>query len=402
MGIGRVTSCVVLPLRFRYTGASLKEVTVTRFRSIAALLPLLVCGLTGCTTLMQGRPLPDGFEVRELTKADAGTPFAVSSKGSFAAISKGAIQLIESGGTVRSIAQGQASVLCFSPSGEKLAAALPAEKQSILRLFDGQGKVLAETTIPGRVTSVAWRSDQHLVATSLTVRKYSFGSLLSNYLYLWDGATAPVSTALGDVTVRPALAKLPEETLFRSYLMALSPYGDEIAYSSIKDPPLFPPYQRIALRHLESGADRDLAVTSIGSGGPLYFPDGESLLIGNADRLTRRLAIPDAREMDAWPAPGSYPALSPSGSYAFLNGRLYHDGRALISFPPQSRGAFLPDGSGLAISYNGKLYLVSGLKDQPAAPMPADTGRLLKLRRLRSLGLISEKEYRTQKEAVER
>ena len=369
---------------------------MTRFRLLAPLLFLLFSGLTGCSTLMQGAPLPDGFSARDIAKADAGTPFAVSRDGAFAVVAKGAIRVIDPGGTRTDIAQGVASALCFSPGGARLAAALPAEEQTVLRLFDGKGQLVGETMVPARVTSIAWRSEQQLVATAVTMKRFSFGSLLTTHLYLWDGATPPVATPMGDVTVRPALARLPDETLFKSFSMALSPYGDEIAYSSLRDPPLFTPYQRIAIRHLESGAEREVTATSVGSGGPIYTPDGENLLVGDGHGMTRKVSLPEGREKDAWPAPGNYPAISPSGAYIFLDGQLYHDGRSMISFPSQSRGAFLPDGSGLAVSYDGKLYLVSGLKDRPAA-MPADLERLLQLRRLRSLGLITEKEYKSRK-----
>lgn len=371
---------------------------MTGFRFIAALFSLTVCSLTGCTTLMQGAPLPEGFAVKDIAKADADTPFAVNRSGAFAAISKGAIQMIPPDGKGREIAQGTATSLCFSPSGDKLAAALPAEGKTLLRLFDKDGKLLAETTIADRVTSMVWRSESQLMATAVSMTKFSFGAGLSSRLYLWDGATTPVATDLAYVTMRPALAKVPDEALFNTLNMAISPYGDEIAYSSLKDPPLFTPYQRIAVRHIESGAERDVTQTSLGSRGLIYTPDGESLLVGDSHALTRRLSISDGKEMDAWPSAGNSAALSPSGSYLFLDGRLYQNGRTILSFPSQARGTFLPDGSGLAISYDGKLYLVSGLKDPAARPLPADLERLLKLRRLRSLGLITEKEYRAQKD----
>ena len=370
---------------------------MTGFRSLAALLSLFVCTLTGCTTLMQGAPpLPEGFTVKDVAKADKNGPFAVSRNGSFAAVSGKALVLTDASGG-RKIAKAKATALSFSPSGAKLAAAVPGEKQTTLRLFDDKGSALAETTIPDRVTSLAWRSEGELLATALTIQRFSFGSLLTSRMYSWDGATAPVATTLGDVTVRPALGKVPEEELFKTLNLAVSPYGDEIAYSTLKDPPLFQPFLRIAIRHLETGAEREVAQTDLGSGAPIYAPDGESLLVGDAHRMTRRLTLPDAKEINAWPSPGNNSAISPSGSYVFLDGTLYQDEKSVIHFPEQSRAAFLPDGSGLAVSYDGKLYLVTGLEDQAAPALPADLGRLLKLRRLRSLKLITEQEYRNQK-----
>lgn len=361
---------------------------------LTAMLSLLLCSLTGCGTLMQGRaPLPEGFTVKEVAKADAGAPFAVSRNGSLAAISKNSISVIAPDGLIRKIADGTASLLSFSPSGEKLAAAM----QDMLRLFDRKGNMVGETTIPGKVTGIAWVSDAELFLKVVQIKKFSFGSLLTGYLYQWDGTTPPVATKLSDVTVRPALAKLPEADLLRNYQMAISPYGDEIAYTAIKDPPLFPTYQKVTIRHLESGIERDVAVNAIGSGAPLYFPDGESLLLPNDYRLTRRMSIPEPKETDAWPSPGNYPALSRSGSFVYLDGSLYQDGKTIIRFPTEARASFLPDGSGLVLSYQGKLHLVSGLHDKAVESRQADKESLLTLRKLRSLGQITDKEYKKRK-----
>lgn len=371
------------------------------FRLLFTTFALLSFGLTGCSTLMQGAPLPEGFAVKDIAKADAGAPFAVSRTGAVAAVSKGAVQITEAG-VSRKIAEGAATDLSFSPSGEKLAVVLPTGKKSVLRLFDRQGKSVAETAIPMTVTGVAWKSDEALVATAVALKKYSFGSHLTTFVYQWDGVSDPASARMSEVTIRPNLANLPEEQLFGNFNMALSPYGDEIAYSSLKDPPLFTPYQRVAIRHLESGSERDVAVTGLGSGGPVFLPDGESILVGNAHGMTRKIAVPEPKEIGAWPSPGKYPAISPSGSYVFLDGRLYQGDKTVIQFPTKSRAQFLPDGSGLAVSHDGKLYMVTGLNDPATSPLPADSGKLLQLRRLRSMGLITDQEFRAQKEGAKK
>jgi hypothetical protein len=252
------------------------------------------------------------------------------------------------------------------------------------------------------VTTMVWRSEGELLIGALGIRKYSFGSELTSRLYRWDGTKAPAGTTLNDVTVRPKLAKTPDEALYQSLNIALSPYGDEIAYSCLRDPPLFTPYLSIGVRHLEAEAAHEVVATSVGSGAPMFTLDGESLLVGDNQSITRKVSIRDGKETYAWPSAGSYPALSPSGSYLFLDGRVYQDGGLLVAFPWQSRGAFLPDGSGLALSYAGNIYLVTGFNDKGAPPLPADLERLLKLRKLRSQGLISEKEYKAQKEKVTR
>lgn len=373
---------------------------MTGYRGVAATLSLFLCTLTGCVAALQNSPLPDGLALRNIAQADAGEPFAVNGTGVAAAMTKGTLQVIDlSVGTGRILAPAPASALCFSPGGQRLAAAFATNGKSLLQIFDLKGKLLAELVVPGRVTSLAWRSEQELLAAAVTLKKYSFGTELAGLLYRWDGAAPPVVTTLNNVTVRPQIASLPEEILYRSLSLAVSPYGDEIAYSFLKDPPVFAPYLRIAVRHIESGAEREVAQSPVDSRGLLYAPDGESLLVGEARGMSRRLSLPDGREIDAWPVPGNNAALSPSGSYAFLDGRLYQGGRNLV-WLPEATGAFLPDGSGLIISQSGKLSIVTGLNE---ARRPVPTGNLdqiLELRRQRMLGLITEKEFKSQKKRV--
>jgi len=371
---------------------------MTVFRSIA-LFTLSLCTLTGCAAVsLQSSPLPDGFAVKNLAKVDADGPFAVSRTGTIAAMSQGTLQVIvPSGGPGRSIAKAPATDLSFSPDGDRLAAAFATPTQSLLQLFDLQGKVLAEALVPGRITALSWRSEKELLATALQIRKHSFGSELISTLFRWDTVAPPVATLLNSVTARPQVAKLPEEILYKSLNFAVSPYGDEIAYGALKDPPLFTPYLRITIRHLESGAERLVAETGIGSGGPIYQPDGESLLVGDRRAMTRRIAIPAGKETDAWPTAGDRLALSPSGSYLLIDGRLFQGGREIASFPTTSTAAFLPDGSGIAISHEGTLFLVTGLNDPPAPRLPGDLARTRELRRLLALGLITDKEFKARK-----
>jgi hypothetical protein len=365
---------------------------------IAALLSLCICATTGCVPLGPLSQIPDGAVVREIGKADPMAPLAVNANGDLASVWEKRLEFLAPEGKLGRVAEGNATVLSFTPGGDKIAAAVPVlTGGTSLRLFSRDGKLLAQTTVPERVTSLAWRSDKELLAAALKINKVTIGSELVSLLYTWDGVDAPVATQLSSVTVRPQVAKLPEETLYKSFNMAISPYGDEIVYTTLKDPPLLSPYLRIATRHLDSGAEHVIGKSSVGSGSPIYFPDGESLLAADKESLSRRLTLPDGKEVDAWPAPGTYPAMSPSGSFIFLDGRLYENGRSAGLFPTDTRAVFLPDGTGLAISYNGKLYRITGINDGMKPAPPQDLKRLLQLRRLRSLGLITEKEYRKEK-----
>ena len=370
-------------------------------RGITLLFTLFLAALTGCAATLPTSPLPDGFAVKTFTKVDTGEPFAVNRAGVFAAVVEGNLQIIEpSGAPGRSIAPAPATELRFSPDGTRLAAVFATSNQSLLRIFDLQGKSLSEALLSGRVTSIAWRSDKELLATSLTIKKFSFGSELVSVLYRWDTVAPPLAIPLSDVTVRPNVAKLPEKELLRTLSMALSPYGDEIAYSALKDPPLFSSYLRIAVRHLDTGAEREVAETSIGSGGPVYMPDGESVLAGDAQALTHQLSLAEGKEINAWPTAGDRITLSPSGSYLLLDGSLYQGGREIASFPKESIGVFLTGGSGLALSARGFLFLVSGFQDPKPAGLSGDLVRTLELRRLHMLHLITDQEFKARLKKV--
>jgi hypothetical protein len=374
---------------------------MTGYRCAAMALSLVFWTLTGCSAIMETSKLPDGFALKEVAKTDAGTAFAVSSRGSYAATKDGKLMLVEAVGTMKPLGPGSPALLCFSPDGSKLAAALPGkDKATTLLLFDAAGKLKAETAVPDPITSMSWRSEQELLATALEIRRHGSGSTLISTLYAWDGGSPAVATRMSDVTVRQEVAGLSDQELYDTLKLAVSPYGDEIAYSTVKDSPISTPNIRIVTRNLASGAEHEIGTTSMGSGGLLYTPDGGSLIVGDAHALTRRLALPGGRESNAWPSSGDYPAISRSGEYLFLDGRLFQDGREVAWFPTRSRAAFVPDGSGMALSYDRKLYLLTGLNDKPAPPLPKDLNRLLQLRKLRSMGLISEKEYRAQKQRV--
>lgn len=365
---------------------------------LSVLFVFLTLGsLAGCATTMPAR-VPEGFQVKPIAGSDAGTPFDAGRRGAIASVTGGSVLLTDLQGQSVTIAQTAAVALSFSPAGDRLALALDAGNATLLRIVDTTGRTVGETKIPGKVTSVAWRSEKELLAGVLNIKKLSFGSQMTSRLFRWDGSAAPLATILNDVTLRPQVASLPDELLYNQLIIAISPYGDEIAFTSLKDPPLFAPYLKVFIRDLESGSGSEIGQAPLGKGKVIYTPDGESLVIGDANDATRSISLPEGKELESWPSAANNPALSPSGAYLLLNGRLYQKGKEIATFPSESRGSFLPDGSGLAVSYRGKLYLVSGLKDALPPALPAELERVLKLRRLRSQGLITDKEYRKQLE----
>ncbi|WP_136514631.1 hypothetical protein [Geomonas edaphica] len=363
-------------------------------KALSALLLVIAMGsFTGCATTMPAQ-LPEGFRVQALVHCDAGSPFDASAKGAVACVNRDSIRLSDLHGEEKAAAGSAAKLLCFSPSGDRLAVAIAPGESTVLRILDSAGNNVAETRVDGRVTSLVWRSEKELLAGALVVKKFSFGTQMASRLYRWDGAGKPEITLLGDVTLRPKVARLPEALLYNQMIVALSPYRDEIAYTTVKDPPLFNPYLKVNVQNLSTGTGGSIAEAPLGAGKVVYAPNGESLVLGGLPG--RRISLPTGKEVETWNASGAAPALSPSGAYLLLGGHLFHKNKEIATFPPNAAGIFLPDGTGVLIMYKERLYLVSGLKDEQPTPLAGDLERTLKLRALRSKGLITDAEYREQ------
>ncbi|UFS68909.1 hypothetical protein LPW11_13490 [Geomonas sp. RF6] len=363
-----------------------------RYCSRLALLASIACFFSGCATLPHSSPLPQGSQLRKISPADSGSPFSLQEGDGPLAFSDESLQLLDlKTGTKRLLAKERPIAVAISAFDKRVAAAFPAGSGSIVRIYDAAGKVLAETTVGGRVTSIVWRNKDELVLAALSIKKYSFGAQLDSILYRWDGIGKVLAIPANGTTVRPYIAKMPDEALARTFAMALSPYGDEVALTKLKDPPNFTPFLQIFTHHLDSSGERQIGEAPLGSGGPVYAPGGEKVLMGNADGEARWIPLSGGKEAEAYRSPGTSIALSPSGTYALVDGHLYRERKEVTSFPPGTTGVFSSDGSVLVLRYRDAIYLLTGINDSPAPALSQDS-RLMELRRLRSKGLITQEE----------
>ena len=199
-----------------------------------------------------------------------GISIAVSRDGKIATVHEEAIEIISPDGQIVKSAKivGQRpNILSFSPNGTMLLAALPTATGSRLWVLTMDGKLLAETTMPERVTAALWRGDQYVKAAALNISRSGADTVLTSVSYDWDTSGTPVPTTLSSVTTRTEVSKLPDALLLNTLNMSLSPYGDEIAYSVLKSPPQFSPYQAVITRRIDSGSEHEVTRTSVGSGG---------------------------------------------------------------------------------------------------------------------------------------
>ena len=369
--------------------------------TIASMLVTAVILAAGCARLPVSGALPVGIAVARVTKVEAASPFAWDPGGTKIALVSGSFA-IHDPAAGNSLPLGAVpSAVAWSPDGDHLAAAFPHDKDATLRIFNTRGALLSEADISGHVTKLAWRSEDELLVAAVTIDQLSFGADISGVLYRWKGIGKPAATTLTETTVRPFIARWPLETLYHTFTFALSPLGDEIVYTRLQDPPAFSPYVKICIRNLESGAEKEAAIAAVTSAGAVYSADGERILYGDGANASHWFDPWMGKELATFPTPGRTIALSPGNRYALIDGRLYRDGKEMVSFPATSEGAFAPAGGRLLLRYDGNLYMISGLSEPEAdKKVPADRERLLTLRKWRSEGLISVPDYQSARERM--
>jgi hypothetical protein len=357
----------------------------------------------GCAHLPVMGTLPDTASIVELTRVNTDSPFALDARGDVVAFVDGGLRVKElASGTERPFSAGAPTALAWSPDGKQLSAAFSQGQETILQLYDRQGNVLAQSRLAGRVNGLAWRPSSEILAFAVKQRGYRFGAHLAQVLYRWDGKNEPTPTALHETTLMPAFMQQWEGVLQRTLTFAISPLDDEIIYARLYAPPAFAPYLKLTLRHLEIGTEREIADISILSAGGVFFGDGERLVCGDGERESRLFDPWGDLTVTTFPSPGRALAISPSGRYLLLDGHLYREGREIASFPAESVGVFASRGGRLALRYGGRLYLVTNLPEELAAPPdPATAARLRQLHKWLSEGLISAQDYRkaTEKKA---
>lgn len=359
---------------------------------------------TGCARLPLTAPLPAGMEVFPVSRVEKGSPFAWEPAGRRVALVRDGLRIVTlASGEDQVASSASPAALAWTPDGESFAAAFPEKDVSFVRIFAMDGRRIGEARMEGRVGRLFWLPNGDILASSVKLDLHSFGGGMKATLYRWDGRGEPLGTTLGETTVKPLTLRDWGGLLYRTVNLSISPFGDEILYTRLYDPPAFSPYLKVILRHLESGREREIASVAITSGGGVFSPDGEEVLYGDGIRESRLVDPWRGVEVSSRPLPGRGIALSPGGRHILIDGRLFREGKEIAAFPPGSAGEFSPRGDRLLLSSEGRLYLVEGLGTEPSGPIvPVVRERLLKLRRWRSEGLITPEEYRAVRERIQR
>ena len=365
--------------------------------TISALLLLFL--FTGCTaTPTLDPPLPSGLSVATVAeKLLPQNPISVSPDGSLLAVVRRDglfLRSLQSGGEKKLSAEHPVAV-AFNPGGTEVAAAfLTTDGSRLQRFATSHGEILGELSFSGRCEALLSRQNEWLAFVT-TIESFGFGGNLRSRLLRWDGLQTPVEELLNDVTLdRSTLAD--KDVLLTSLRPQLSPYGDEILFLRLHDPPAFDPYIAVVLRHLETRSERLVAKLPKLSGAAIYLAAGE--LIAYGDGVMVRIVEPwSDKEQQRLSNPGHQLAASSSGEILWVdNALLRRNGQIVTSFALSAQPvAFLTDGR-LLLRDEKRLLLLSGLPAGSAeSPAPA-SDRLLLLRKWRAEGLIDVREYTEQ------
>lgn len=369
---------------------------------LKAALLLLLLWLHGCSRLPVFENLPSGIVAGESLRVTAGSPFAWHPDGETVTAAQAGLRLWSPAtGELKSLSPETSTALVWSPDGTRLAVARAQGDDTQLTVFDGSGSRVREVALEGHVESLFWSPEQGLLAVATTLKPFTFGANFTLMLYRWQESAAPARTVLHEATLKPLTLHRWGGILHRTPGPALSSLGDELLFARLHDPPAFSPYLKIILRHLETGAEREVASVPITAGGAVFAGKEDTVIYGDG-RVSRALDPWSGRGGETLPTPGQNLAVSPGGSYLFSDGRLFRDAALLAVFPGDAVVRFSPQGDRLLLRHGQRLFLLSGLHENMPADLPeAYRRQLLLLRKWRSSGLISPQDYLEQKQRMD-
>lgn len=348
---------------------------------LLALFPLVACTPASLTLSPNHPPLQP---VAEMAATDH---FAWRPDGLAAAFIRGSLRVVDlaRGNTEDTGLKGVQSISWGTP-GLSAAVSTPQGYRVILLEPHGHEQVIASGA--GTVVDQQWREGR-LYALVLRNKYYSFGINQRSYLLIWQQGESSRETLLADVTLKPTTPKrVGARFTYGSYLR-VSPFGDEIIYSRMHDPPAFSPEYRVFVYHLTAETERQLGRHALGDGTTILLPDGEHALLSDGKVKVERLPIWGEGRRKIYDSPTS--ELAAAGELIYHAGSLSRGGETLWSLVPGGKVFFSPDAARLAILTQGYLYIADVQGRIP--PLKSDPQRL-KLRRLRALGLISDQDYR--------
>ncbi|HZV82200.1 MAG TPA: hypothetical protein VFF53_08540, partial [Geobacteraceae bacterium] len=162
---------------------------------LAATTPLLQ---VGCSSLPITGQLPENLTAEKLADVDENSPLAISPDSKVLAMNSSGLKLFHLPTRQQvEVTDRSARKAAWSPFGYSLAASFKTGSKSSIITYDQYGIKVAEAEVDGEVTDLAWLSESEILAASVVITSYKFGSNFKTVLHRWQpGRTAPVSTPL--------------------------------------------------------------------------------------------------------------------------------------------------------------------------------------------------------------
>ena len=371
-------------------------------RHLALLIAVFCLALIGgCARPLQTGPLPEGITVAPLAGLSGKGPIAWHPSGTKLATGIDGLTLLDlTNGRVTTLDPTKPANLVWSPEGTRLAIVWQQENSTRLELRDRTGARLAEVVLPGLPDRLFWSTESGLLVITSQLKLYSFGGDLTLQLHRWDGQTEPATVTLHNATIKPLTAKSWQQGLLYGSQAVLSPTGDQLLYLRLHDPPAFNGRYRLTLRHIESGAEKQIASLPLTTRAT-QFIDDERILVDDGSTATAELFLWSETRADAWPYAGGPLEISPGGRYWLIGDRLLRDGNEILRIQDLEQALFSPNGSLLLLQSGGNWHILKGLIDAKQPTIDAtDLKKLRQLRDWRSRGLISPEEFRHQQQRI--
>ena len=348
----------------------------TRAVVFALVLALFV---SGCANL-SGPPPVKALSLNRVAGIGKAGLFAVDPAGTLVALARSGLVLHDvASESAHRVSTEDPVALAWHPQGSVLAAVYPHGEEGIRVLqLSRQGDLLQESLLPVQYRAVCWTVRGELLVAGSALKVYSFGANLQQWLYRF-GPDGVVEARLSDTTLKPLTARTLAPVLGQFLPVLFSPYGDELVFVSLHDPPEFAPYAEVVHYNWPASAQRSLLELPLQSIGMEPGRQADSVeLVLEAGRTS----------LDVWPAVDR--PRDPDDSLHFIGGRWYQGRELLADWGSGARLQRLGDGRFFA-AVDRVLYQGDGLPVQAGRGYDEKTWTL---RRWRASGLISPSEYR--------
>lgn len=366
---------------------------------------LSVCWLTACIPAQPPvTALVPPLSVRTLGTITSGSPLAWAENGKQLAVNDSGLTIIDadSGTRQRLNHESTLTALAWAPDAEAVVFATPAKQGTLLRVVDLNGRQLAKTEIKGNCRQFFWRQDGRILASYELMTDYSFGTSFQAGYVEWRDLSATVVVPLVDTTLSPFHMQAIDKNS-SLFFFDLSPWGDEIVYSKINAPPMFPAYFQLV--HLPLGIPRNTIIAgrlSTANSGR-FISQGEDVLYGDGQGSILRQSVWNETPELAYRSAGRSIALSAGEKWLVIDDVLYRDKIPFARFSAQIIPRFSPVGGRVALVAGKQLFVIDGLVEElPATVSSEAESKIRVLRSWRGKGLISPEEYRQRKLQLEK